>query len=78
MTALEALADGLKANGFDGLVVPGSCGCERDDLSPGDCLGGSCEAAYKHTHSVTGEWIMSLRRDHVTDDAITAIAEMCS
>lgn len=77
MNLLKALEDGLKANGFDGLVVPGECGCLADDLSPGDCLCGRCETAYKHTHSVTGEWIMSLHKTPVTDDAIAAIAEMC-
>jgi len=77
MNTLKALADGLKANGFDGLVVPGVCGCLADDLSPGDCLSGSCETGYKHTHSVTGEWIVSLHREPVTDDEIAETVAQC-
>lgn len=77
MSVLKALADGLKENGFDGLVVPGECGCLNDDLSPGDCLSGRCETGYKHTHSVTGEWIVSLRRVQVTDDEIAETLSQC-
>ena len=77
MNILIVLEDAIKSKGFDGLVVPGECGCLADDLSPGNCLRDLCLLGYKHTHSVTGEWIMSLSRKPVTDDAIAAIAEMC-
>mgnify|MGYP001157951803 CR=1 FL=1 len=77
MNVTKIVADGLRANGFDGLVVPGECGCLADDLSPGSCLSDRCEAGYKHTHSATGEWIVSLRRQGVDDDEIAATIEAC-
>lgn len=74
---LDVLADGLKASGFDGLFTPGICGCLVDDLSPGNCLSESCKPGYKHTHSVTGDWIVSASRATQPDDEITETIEQC-
>lgn len=77
MNVLQVLAVGLKAEGFDGLVTPGRCGCLADDLAPGGCLCDACEPGYKHTHSVTGEWIVSPHRDPVADDEIAETIAQC-
>lgn len=69
MNILDVLAVGLKASGYDGLVING-CACLVDDLSPGGCLGDNCQPGYKHTHSVTGDWCVSTRRAPLTDDEI--------
>lgn len=47
MTIKEIIAKHLTDNGFDGLVYPGECGCEVDDIAPcGEyCL--DCEPGYK-------------------------------
>jgi hypothetical protein len=72
------LEQGLKANGFDGLVVPGTCGCLIGDLSPGNCLSDQCEAAYKHTHSQRPtDWITSTKKDGVTDADIDRCIADC-
>lgn len=67
----------LTAGGFDGLVVPGECGCLIGDLSPGDCINASCHAGYKHTHSVTGEWMVSTKKEPAGDDEIQRVVDMC-
>ena len=36
----------LKEHGYDGLYNE-ECGCEVDDLSPGDCMTTHCTAGYK-------------------------------
>lgn len=74
---LDVLTVGLKASGFDGLFSPGICGCLVDDLSPGNCLDEHCKPGYKHTHSVTGDWIVSTSREALTDDEITETIEQC-
>ena len=73
MNMLEILAAGLRAEGFDGMVIPGECGCLIDNLSPFDCICKFCEAGYKHTHSVTSEWIVSSCNKPITDDEIARI-----
>jgi hypothetical protein len=78
MNVLKIIESGLKANGFDGLVNPGTCGCIIGDISPGGCLHDHCHAAYKHTHSQTGEWITSVRKDGVIDDEIQQCIDECS
>lgn len=79
MQVIAIIEAGLKANGFCGLVIPGTCGCVIGDLSPGDCLSHDCEAAYKHTHSQRPEdWITSTNHEQMTDEAIErVIAECC-
>jgi hypothetical protein len=78
MGVLEIIGFGLNVGGFDGLVVPGQCGCVAGDLSPGNCLSDKCEPGYKHTHSITGEWIISKKLDFITDaDIEKCIAECC-
>lgn len=75
---IEIMEAGLKANGFDGLVVPGVCGCLIGDLAPGDCLCNSCEAGYKHAHSQRpDDWITSTQRDGVTDADIERCIADC-
>lgn len=71
MNVLKVIERGLRtAPAHDGLVMPEVCGCLIGDLSPGNCLSDSCQAGYKHTHSKTGEWIVSTKREGVTDDEI--------
>ena len=78
MKLFEIISAGLKANGFDGLVVPGECGCLIGDLSPGDCMSEYCNGAYKHMHSNGQDWITSTKKDVVTDEDIErTIAECC-
>lgn len=78
MNVLKVLADGLKANGFGGLVVPGECGCQADDLSPGDCLSGRCETGYVHNHSQRpADWIVSIKKDGVSDAEIERCIAEC-
>ena len=70
------IEEGLRARGMGGLVVPGTCGCIMGDLSPGNCLSDVCEGGHKHTHSKTGEWIVSTKAEGVTDaDIEQCIAE---
>lgn len=79
MKIIEIVEDGLKQNGFDGLVNPGLCGCLIGDISPGgDCIHGNCEGGYKHTHSKTGEWITSKKKSYVTDDEIQLCIDECT
>lgn len=79
MQMIEIVRAGLEAKGFTGLVVPGTCGCLLDDLSPGNCLSADCEAGYKHTHSQRpADWIVSTNQDDITDaDIERCIAECC-
>lgn len=79
MQVIAIIKSGLETNGFDGLVVPGTCGCVIEDLSPGNCLSENCEAAYKHTHSQRPEdWVMSTKPEPMTDaDIDRVIAECC-
>lgn len=43
---MDLIQQAMDATGADGLFnLDGECGCGRDDLSPGDCLSGSCELA---------------------------------
>ena len=40
------LLQAMKEAGADGLVnIWAECGCEKDDLAPGDCLSLECELA---------------------------------
>lgn len=78
MGVLQIIEAALTTNGFEGLVVPGQCGCIIGDLSPGNCLSDNCEAGFKHIHSVTGEWIVSTSRDGITDDDIKRCIADCS
>lgn len=77
MNLLEVLEKGLRTEGFDGLVVPGVCGCVIGDLSPGNCLREECELGYKHAHSITGDWIVSTKREGVTDEEIERVIDEC-
>jgi hypothetical protein len=66
----------LKKHNYDGLFNPDhQCACEIGDLSPGDCINFGCEAGFKKTHSVTGEWIIHKRQGHVSDDDIQSIID---
>lgn len=78
MTLIDIVSDGLTAKGFDGLVVPGVCGCIKGDLSPGSCISDSCEPAYLHRHSQRpDDWITSTHKDGVTDSDIDRCLEEC-
>lgn len=44
-SVLDMIADCLQREGYDGLFNElAECGCKIDDLSPGGCLTGDCEA----------------------------------
>ncbi len=78
MNVLKLVEIGLRlAPAHGGLVVPGECGCLIDDLSPGNCMTENCLAGYKHTHSTSGEWIVSTKRDGVTDEEIAETVAQC-
>lgn len=78
MDIINIVEVGLRANGFDGLVTPGICGCLIGDLSPGDCLNSSCEGGFKHTHSQKpDEWVVSTKRDAWTDEEIERCLANC-
>lgn len=78
MEIIKLVNSALATNGFDGLVVPGVCGCLIDDLSPADCLAHSCQAGYKHTHSQRpSDWIVSLHKDAQTDAEIERCLAEC-
>lgn len=75
---IEVISAGLKATGYDGLVLSGVCGCLADDLAPGGCLCDRCEAGYKHAHSARpDDWIVSTERDGVTDADIERVIAEC-
>ncbi len=77
-TVIQLVAAGLYSGDYDGLVVPGVCGCLNGDLSPADCISKACLGAYKHTHSIRdGEWILSTERHGVTDMDIEKIIVDC-
>lgn len=78
MKVIEIVEAGLAAKGFNALVVPGVCGCYSGELSPGDCLSDSCEAAYKHTHSQRPQdWIAHTWKEGVTDKMIDDCIAQC-
>ena len=78
MNLIEIVSAGLKANGFDGLVNPKSCGCQVDDLSPGSCISESCVAGYKHAHSRRpADWVISADKTPLTDDEIEQALDEC-
>lgn len=75
-TLLCILEPALIAEGYDGLVAhDDECGCLIGDLSPSCCLSKLCYPGYKHTHSVSGEWIISTIREGLTDDQISDTIE---
>jgi len=78
MTIIEIIKQGLEQSGYNGLVYEDVCGCEKDDLSPGNCLSDSCEPGYKHTHSGSGEWIISQQKKPMSDEVIQQIRDDCS
>jgi len=79
MNVINLVTIGLDSGGFDGLVVPGVCGCPKGELSPGSCLTDQCEAAYKHVHSQRPTaWIMSTSKTGITDEDVEkCISECC-
>lgn len=77
MNITDIIKSGLDKAWYDGLVCPGICGCEKDDLSPANCLTSSCEPGYKHVHSTTNEWIISTQIEKVSDEGIQRIIDEC-
>jgi len=77
-TIISLVTAGLQAGGFGGLVQPGECGCIIGDLSPAGCLREDCTAGYKHTHSERpGDWILSPKKDGITDAYIERCIGKC-
>ena len=75
MNITEIIKIGLEKNGYDGLVCPGICGCEKDDLSPGNCLTEACKPGYKHEHSVSKEFVISTKKQPMSDYKIQRIID---
>ena len=78
MNITKIIKLGLEQTGHDGLVCPGICGCEKEDISPGNCLTDTCEPGYKHTHSVSKDWIISTDKRPISDDVIQRIIDECA
>jgi len=55
----------LRANGYDGLCIPGECGCSVDDFMPcGCCSEGECIAGYKGPPGPEGgDWAIYWSRE---------------
>lgn len=69
---------GLQAQGFDGLVVLGICGCKIGDLNPGECLSGDCTPGHVHNHSSKPDtWIVSISKQPVSDAEIEETIRQC-
>lgn len=78
MNTIKLIEMSLRSQGFDGLVECGICGCEIGELSPGDCLSSTCEAAYKHIHSERpNDWVMSINKEKMTDEEIESTMREC-
>ena len=78
MQIIKIVVAGLKANGLSGLVIPGTCGCVIDDLSPANCLCDDCEGGYKYTHSNRKDWIISTKKEpQLTDEEIESVIAEC-
>lgn len=78
MNLTDIIESGLKQNGFDGLVNPGLCGCQIGALSPAECICSDCMGGYKHAHSKTGEWIISIKKEDISDAEIQQCIDECS
>lgn len=69
MTTTAVIKIKLELGGFDGLYIPGECGCLKSDLAPcGDCEAddagwiNGCEPGYRHDDSRPGhsaDWAIS-------------------
>jgi len=77
MTVIQIIKVGLQQQGYGGRFVPGICGCQLNDLSPGDCLSGECEAGHVHKHSVTGEVVLHKHSEPIGDERIQQIIDEC-
>jgi hypothetical protein len=60
MNVFEIIKAHLKTTGLDGICNTDSeCACDKDDLSPGDCLTGECRTGKWFSCVVCGErWMM--------------------
>lgn len=72
---VKMITDRLEQDGYGGLVnTVYPCGCGIGDLMPcGSPSGSDCVAAYKNTHSTTGEIIYSTRNDLTDDEIVDAL-----
>ncbi len=63
------VAEWLRCHGYDGLCIPGECGCCVDDLMPcGCCNEGECMAGYKGPPTPEGgDWAIYLSREAVAE-----------
>ena len=73
----------LEQSGFDGLYVPGECGCLKEDLAPcGSCEAddagwiNGCEPGYRHEDprpGRKGDWTISSSKLPMTAEDFDAI-----
>lgn len=63
-TIIEIVADHLRANGFDGLVADGECGCELSDLQPCGESFAQCKPGYKvpDPNGEPGDWLITTKK----------------
>jgi len=77
MNIYHITAEYLKANGFDGLCLPGECGCLLDDLMPcgmPDVF--DCQAGYKGPPTPEGgDWAVYPSKES-RDRAIEEASDM--
>jgi hypothetical protein len=50
-SVIQLVEFGLIQEGLDGLYSPDCCACKIGDLSPADCLSGTCIGGKLHKHS---------------------------
>jgi hypothetical protein len=76
-TVIQIVREGLKADGYSGLVAPdNSCGCALDDLQPcaGDFSG--CVAGYKHCDPLRpGVWSIFRSKETPSQEVLDGIED---
>ena len=82
-TAILTIKIQLEQAGFDGLYVPGECGCLKEDLAPGgacepDDAGwiNGCEPGYRHDDprpDRKGMWAIGGSKNPMTEEDFAAM-----
>jgi hypothetical protein len=73
MDVLQIVEENIRMMGYGGLFSE-CCACEVDDLAPCGEMKQDCTRGHKHTHSVTGEFVISQKRE-MTDDEIQSVID---
>lgn len=76
MEVIKIVEEHLKLFGYDGLYSDnGECACTLDDLAPCCDMKQDCSRGFKHTHSITGDFVISPKKDPMTDNEIRLCIE---